>query len=433
MTLMSFVSAGAATLLSPLLPFWLRTRARRGKEDAARLGERKGIASMPRPPGTLLWLHAASVGEAISILPVLSALAAEAPRLNILLTTGTLTSATLMAERLPALGLWRVIHQFAPLDVPRWVARFLDHWRPDAAAFVESELWPNTIAAVAARKIPLAMVNGRMSGRSFARWRRWPRLAQRLLAAFDLVMAQSGRDARRLRRLGASGVEAPGNLKFSAPPLTVDQNELHRLQAAIGTRPVWLAASTHPGEEIQVIAAHRILANRYPDLLTLIAPRHPARGAEIAALSNDLAVSRRALGELPPAPASGGTLWVLDTLGEMGLWYRLARIVFVGGSLIPHGGQNPLEAARLGCVVAFGPHMRNFAEASQILLEAGAATRIADAEQLAAWAGGLLAAPARAETMGRAGLTVASGLVDLPERVAETLLGLLPDDMLSSA
>ncbi len=426
MSLISLLWAGTATAISPVLPMLLRRRAQRGKENPARLGERYGITDLARPDGKLLWLHAASVGETISILPVLRVLADRAPGLKLLLTTGTLTSATLAAERLPALGLDRVIHQFAPLDVPRWIGRFLDHWRPDAAAFVESELWPNTINTIAARKIPLAMVNGRMSGRSFARWRRWPRLAQRLLAAFDLIMAQSGRDARRLSRLGAPDVAAPGNLKFAAPPLDANPEELRDLQAATAGRPIWLAASTHPGEDEQIIAAHSILAPTHPGLLTLIAPRHPARGADIAALAGDLPVSRRALGDGPT-----GAIWVLDTLGEMGLWYQLAGIVFIGGSLIPHGGQNPLEPARLGCAIAFGPHMQNFAEAVSALRAAGAAQQVTDAATLAAWVDQLLRHPDQRETMAEAGFAVSAGPADLPERVAETLLGLLPPDVLS--
>ena len=223
MSLLSSVWASAATAASPALRVVLRHRARRGKEVAERLAEREGVDGTPRPEGRLLWLHAASVGESVSILPVLSAIARAASDLTILLTTGTVTSATLLDRRLPELGLQgRVVHRFAPLDVPRWTDRFLDHWRPDAAAFIESELWPNLLAGCRSRGIPAALLNARLSARSHRRWRRAPGLAGELLAVFSVIQAQSELDATRLRDLGASIVTAPGNLKFAAPPLPAD-------------------------------------------------------------------------------------------------------------------------------------------------------------------------------------------------------------------
>ncbi|HYZ61482.1 MAG TPA: glycosyltransferase N-terminal domain-containing protein, partial [Acetobacteraceae bacterium] len=311
----------AATLGVPALRLMLRRRAVRGKEDTTRLPEREGFDATPRPEGKLLWLHAASVGEAVSVLPVLSSLAAQAPCLGVLFTTGTVTSARLLEQRLPELGLARVLHRFVPLDVPAWAARFLDHWRPDAAAFVESELWPNLLAACQARGIPLMLVNGRMSARSFRSWRRVPGFARQMLGAFDRVHPQSPEYGERLRALGARRLEPAGNLKLAAPPLPVDAAELARLQAAIGDRPVWLAASTHPGEEALAGAVHRRLAPSHPGLLTIIAPRHPGRGAEVAAGLGG--APRRACGDPPP---SGG-LWIADTMGELGLLYRVSPLV----------------------------------------------------------------------------------------------------------
>ncbi len=418
----------ASSALAPLLPAWLRLRARRGKEVPERICERRGIATRPRPEGALLWVHAASVGEAASLLPVLSALHRLRPALSVLATTGTVTSAALLADRLPRLGLTdRVIHQFVPLDVRAWVRRFLDHWRPDAAAFVESELWPNTIVEAHARGIPLALINARISVRSYARWRRSPGVARALLARFRMVQAQSGRDAGRLVALGARGVEAPGNLKFAAPPLPVDEAELARLRGLIGARPVWLAASTHPGEEAQVMQVHRALALDRPELLTIVAPRHPDRGAEVAPLAAPLSVTRRSLGE-PPS----GAVWVADTLGELGLFYRLAQVAFIGGSLIAHGGQNPLEGARLGCPVVFGPHTHNFAEATAALIEAGAAARVTDAAALERVVGDLLDDPSHRAAMGAAGAAAAGRHADLPDQVARALLGLLGTGRIST-
>lgn len=409
----------ATRLAAPALRLMLRRRATRGKEIASRLPERRGIDASPRPPGRLLWLHAASVGETVSLLPVLQALPES---VEVLLTTGTVTSAELVARRLPALGLeGRVRHRFVPLDVPGWVARFLDHWRPDAAGFVESELWPNLLAGCARRGVPVALINARLSPRSFARWRRVPGLARRVLAPVTLALAQSDADAGRLAALGVRNVLSRGNLKFATPPLPVDAAELARLAALLGERPRWLAAATNPGEEALVIAQHRRLAARHAGLLTIIVPRHPERGAEIAGLALDLPCPRRSEG-LDPPPGPG--LWLGDTLGEMGLYYRLAPIAFVGRSLVPLGGQNPLEPARLGCAVAVGPHTFNFVEPVRVLDEGGALTRLTDAGALGDWVDLMLSEPARREALGEAAVRVASRDQGLPREVADRLAAL---------
>jgi 3-deoxy-D-manno-octulosonic-acid transferase len=413
--------AAAATLAAPVLRVLLARRAVRGREVASRLAERRGFAGQPRPPGRLLWLHAASVGETVSVLPVVAGLPAE---IEVLFTSGTVTSAELLARRLPELGVERrVRHRFVPLDVPRWAARFLDHWRPDAAAFVESEIWPNLLTACDMRGIRRMLVNGRMSARSFANWRRVPGFARTLFGGFARVQAQSAADAGRLAALGARDVESPGNLKFAAPPLPVPQEALPALRAVLAGRPVWLAASTHPGEEDIVAAAHRALAPAHPGLLTIIVPRHPDRGAEIAAAITDTHVRRRALDEGPP---EGAGIWVADTLGELGLFYAATGLAFVGGSLVPHGGQNVLEAARLGCAVAVGPHTANFAEPVAALAKAGALARVGGADPLAAWVAAMLADPARRDAAGTAGRGAASHDADLPARVAAALCSLLP-------
>ncbi|HVC59383.1 MAG TPA: 3-deoxy-D-manno-octulosonic acid transferase [Acetobacteraceae bacterium] len=417
------VWAGAARLAAPGLRVMLRLRLARGKELPGRLAERHGIDPSPRPPGQLLWLHAASVGETTSILPVLPPLLAGAPDLTVLFTTGTVTAAALLAQRLGPDQQARVLHRFVPLDVPRWAARFLDHWRPDAAAFLESELWPNLLAACHARHIKLMLVNARLSPRSFARWRRAPGFARALLAVFDRVQARGEADAERLRALGARRVDVPGDLKFAASPLPVDAAELARLQALLSGRPVWLAASTHPGEEALVFAAHQQIAVRYPSLLTILAPRHPERGASIAATAAPLPVTRRALNDAPP-PGQG--IWLVDTLGELGLCYRLAPIAFVGRSLEPPGGgQNLLEPARLGCAIAVGPHTGNFLEHAALLREAGALVQVADAAALAGFVSALLADPARRRAMGCRAAAVVQRHGNLAEHTAAALLDLL--------
>ena len=416
-----------ATLGVPLLERMLDRRVVAGKEDAARLNERRGYETGPRPPGRLLWLHAASIGEAVSVLPMLLSLQRQDPALTTLFTTGTLTSARLLEIRLPELGLDRVLHRFVPLDVPAWANRFLDHWRPDVACFVESELWPNLLGASQRRGIKLMLVNARMSAGSMRRWRQVGGFARQVIGVFDCVHAQSPEYAGRLKHLGARNLLPPGNLKRAAPPLPVDPAEAARLTALIGARPIWLAASTHPGEEALAGAVHRRLAADHPGLLTIIAPRHPERGAEIAAalradITTELGPPRRSLGQDPPP----GGIWVADTLGELGLLYALAPIVFVGRSLAGEGGQNPLEPARFGAALAVGPHTGNFVEISEMLLSAGGMVRVADGDALADWVDHMLRDPASRAAAGRAARAVADGEQALPDRVAAALLALMP-------
>ncbi len=404
MSLSARIWAGTATLAAPGLRVLLRLRLARGKEAPGRLNERRGIEPTRRPLGRVLWLHAASVGETASVLPVLLRLLQDMSDLTVLFTTGTLTAAALLAQRLAVEGQHRVLHRFVPLDVPAWVARFLDHWRPDAAAFVESELWPNLLAACKARGIPLMLCNARMSARSFARWQRTPQFAREILSMFLRIQPRSEEDARHLRRLGAANLDPPADLKFAAAPLPVDDAELVRLTELLKGRPLWLAASTHPGEEAVACAVHRALVERHPDLLTIVAPRHPERGATIAVEAAPLTTRRRSQGEAPPEAG----IWIADTLGEMGLWYRLARIVFVGRSLLPPGGgQNPLEPARLGCAIAAGPHTANFAEHVVLLRRANALEVVTDASALTDFVAAKLGDPQAVRAMGcRAGAAV---------------------------
>ncbi|MFM7423380.1 MAG: 3-deoxy-D-manno-octulosonic acid transferase [Alphaproteobacteria bacterium] len=414
-----------ASLLAPFLPFYLRRRVAKGKEIAERLPERQGHAAA-RPPGRLVWCHAASNGETLSLLPVLEALAKQDPALSFLVTTGTVTSARLLEQRLsPALAS-RTQHRFLPLDVPRWVARFLEGWRPDLAVIVESELWPNMLAAAEAARVPLALVNARMSARSAKTWGWAPGFARALLGRFGLILAQTEADAARFSALAGREVPCWGNLKYAAPPLPADPAELARLSAAWAGRPVWLAASTHPGEDEIILAAHRLLAPAHPGLLTVIVPRHPPRGPDIVGLAGDLPVARRGAGQEAGAEVA---VYVADTLGELGLFYRLARVALIGGSLVPHGGQNPLEAARLGCPIITGPHHFNFSEIIARLSAAHGLIETPDgsgaAEALAAHVARLLADPAAGQAMAGAAAALAQGQADLPPLLATSLLPLI--------
>lgn len=368
---------------TPVLPAALLWRLARGKEDRARLNERVGHASLHRPPGRLAWLHGASVGEAIALQPLLLRLRARG--FNVLLTTGTVTSARVMEDRLPE----GVTHQFAPLDAPAYVRRFLDHWEPDIALFAESELWPNMILETDARGVPLVLVNARVSERSYLRWRRFPKTIQAVLGAVDLCLAQSPADATRLMDLGAARVQVAGNLKYDVPALPADPTQLARLRALIGARPVWLAASTHAGEEEIALAAHCGLLDRFPNLLTIVAPRHPERGGQIAAMARQYGVpaSQRSSGGIPGPETQ---FYVADTIGEMGLFYRLCGIVFLGKSLAGEGGQNPIEPVKLGAAILHGPNVSNFADVYAAFDAEQGAMQVQDVESLAAALAALL-------------------------------------------
>jgi 3-deoxy-D-manno-octulosonic-acid transferase len=398
----------AGRLAAPGLRRMLLRRASRGKEIPERLGERFGIAGQARREGRLIWVHAASVGETISVLPVIDAMAKRA---NILLTTGTVTSAKLAAARLPDSAL----HQFVPLDVPAWVAKFLDHWRPDAAVFVESELWPGILEDCDSRGIPRLLINARISDRSANKWRRAPGLARRVLAPFRYIHAQSAGDAANLQSLGVTDVLEWGNLKFFAPVLPVDVAQLAEFQILV-PGPLWLAASTHPGEEILVLQAHEKLLSAYPNLVTVVVPRHPERGGQIAALADG---PQRSLGQQPVA----GKLYVADTLGELGLFFRAAPFAFIGNSLVGFGGHNVIEPALLARPVITGPHLENFVEAAARLREAGALADIADADGLETQVRVWLDNPAAAQAAGQAAQAAFQSAGDLPQRLARLILG----------
>jgi 3-deoxy-D-manno-octulosonic-acid transferase len=408
-------------LARPMAGLVLAFRARHGKEDPARHRERVGFASTARPQGLLVWVHAASVGEASAILPLLSALVERRPDLHILLTTGTVTSTRFVADRLPP----RVVHQLVPLDSPAFVARFLDHWRPCLAVLTEQEVWPNLVIETHARGIPVTLVNARMSERSFARWQSNSRVARALFSRLTLVLAQNDLFATRFTDLGAPHAIVAGNLKIDAPPPPVDKTAFYALDTALSGRPRLVAASTHDGEDMVIAAAHRQLARRFDGFCTIIAPRHPHRGPAIAeALAAEgFRVARRSLGELP-GPTTD--IYVADTIGELGTLYALTSIAFIGGSLVARGGQNPIEAVRHGAAVLTGPSTFNFEDATRVLLEGGGATQVASADDIAQRTAQLLGDPAGlADTRERA-LRALNTLSGALERTLAALLPLVP-------
>ncbi|HEY2068002.1 MAG TPA: 3-deoxy-D-manno-octulosonic acid transferase [Rhizomicrobium sp.] len=410
----------ATTVLAPAIPLLLRSRLKRGKEDAVRLPERLGRASLTRPDGQLIWIHGASVGECLSVLPLIGELL-KAPGRHVLVTSGTVTSSKLMAERLPP----GAFHQYAPIDTPGSIRRFLAHWKPDIGLFVDSEIWPNMLSQAKRSGAKLAIINGRMSERSFHGWLYARKTAAAIMGLFDVALAQDDETAERLRKLGARDVRTSGNLKADAPPLPADAAKLASLRAAIGNRPVLLASSTHPGEDEIILPAHDLLRRSRPNLLTIIVPRHAERGPDIAMLCGTRPTLRRSQHVLP----DGGTaIYIADTMGELGLFYRTSPIAFIGGSLIAHGGQNPLEPARLHCAVMAGPHTFNFTPAYDAIFAEQGAGRVTSSSEIAALAGKCFADPQFCRTLGDAAAHGADRLGGAMERTRAAV-----EDLLSHA
>jgi 3-deoxy-D-manno-octulosonic-acid transferase len=378
MTLPLILYAIGTAAVRPLLPLWLRFRVDRGKEDPARLNERYGLPSKPAFDAPTLHIHAASVGESLTVLPLIERLTWQG--FCVIVTSGTRSSAKLLQERLPP----RAVHQYAPLDVPLYRQRFLEHWQPRAQILVESEIWPHFLLTAQHNNVPVLLINARLSQRSFARWQRLPQTGKRLLGCLHQILAQTHEDAARWQKLGGAdlAVGISGNLKFDVPPLPVDPHALEMFAAQLGLRPVFVAASTHPGEDEMILAAHAHVLRNRPDALCLLVPRHPERGDRVVELARRLGfvvAQRHHTEEVTPQTQ----VYVADTIGEMGIWYRLASMVFLGGSLKPHGGQNPIEPAKLGAMVLHGPYTHNFAMVYQELLAARASVCVNDAASLA--------------------------------------------------
>ena len=384
-------------LAGPWLERHLDRRAAAGKEEWERLGERRGESSLPRPPDRLLWLHGASVGETQSLLALMAALRQRLPALHLLVTCGTVAAARLLAARLPA----GAVQQYLPLDRRAWVERFFDHWRPDAGIIADSELWPNLLLVAQRRRLPLALVNGRLSQRSFRRWRWLRGFARRILESFAVIATVDEAQRGRFAALGAAHAVVAGNLKAAAPMLGYDETELASFKAACAGRFVILLASSHEPEErllTLALAPHQTPA-RTPPLL-LLAPRHPARADAIAedlraALQEGRGLPRRSRAALP---SDRDRAYLADSLGEMGLWFRLADIVVMGGALIDKGGHNPIEPALIGRPILTGPHIGNFADLYGRLAATGGCRILPDATTLASNVAALLADPhARSE------------------------------------
>lgn len=424
MSAVPFVYRAYVAATTALLPIAARTERRklaRARIPAVRAGEKLGHATESRGDADpLVWFHAASVGESLSVLSLITRMGEALPQARFLITSGTATSAKLVAARLPP----RSVHQFAPLDAPGPLRRFLAHWRPDAAIFVESELWPQMLRRTHATGARMALLNARLSEKSVERWKRQEALARHVFEVFDLILTQNDRMAEAMIAMHAppERVARGTNLKAFAAPLPVDQTALKAARDALAGRPVWIASSTHEGEEETVLEAHRALLRRWPDLHLILAPRHPERGDRVARmiLEAGLTTTRRSARDAP-----GGQVYLADTLGELGVWYALGDIVFVGGSLRPIGGHNPFEVAQAGAGVLSGPHVANFAETYDELERAGAVRHVADEAELAAAVTDLLDnGPALAE-MKAAGAAFAATKDDQLDGIARRLIDTL--------
>ena len=395
----------------------LNRRLAAGKEHPTRIGERRGEPGRPRPEGRLIWFHAASVGEVLSILELVRRLVGDDPDLNFLITSGTVTSAQAVESRLPD----RAVHQFIPLDVVPFVRRFLDHWRPDLAVWTESELWPALIVETHTRGVPMVLVNARLSDRSYRRWWLMPWTASALLNRFLVIHAQDGVTSYNMRRLGLNPdrIEVTGTLKEGSSALPFDEPERADLAQAIGRRGTWLAASTHPGEEELAADAHRKILRRAPRMLMILVPRHPERGRDIVDILR-LAGWRVALRSADEPLQPDTEIYVADTLGEMGLWYRIAPISLVCGSLVPVGGHNPFEPAALGSAILHGPHVANFRDIYERLAAAGAAKLVRKPDEITAAVTALLA-PDQVAAMAHAAWEVCSSGARVTDRALEML------------
>lgn len=406
----------ATTLGGPLIRLYLGKRLKRGKEDPLRFDERLGKASLPRPDGKLVWMHGASVGESLSILPLIERILKDHAGWSVLVTTGTITSARLMEERLPD----GAIHQYVPVDRVSYIRRFLEHWKPDLALWVESEFWPNMVIETRASAIPMVILNGRMSSASFSGWLKNHAMIKRILSSFQLVLAQSNLDADRFRTLGASNIATPGNLKFASGALPVNDTALQTLLDQVGARPCWLAASTHNGEETACGQVHQSLKGEIGGLLSIIVPRHPERGPSIV---DEL--KRRGLNVVCRTSNDAITpetdIYVADTLGELGLFYRLCDVVFIGKTLTGGGGQNPIEPAQLSCALIFGPDMSNFEDSSQKLIDVGGARQIETVQSLTLAIQDLLNDEPMRIHAANAALNMAQSEADVLDRVAHHL------------
>jgi len=412
---------GLTKVLAPALPLWLKHRAKVGKEDPIRQSERFGQASITRPAGQLFWMHGASVGEVTMILPLIDKVLAEYPNAHVLVTSGTTTSAELMAKRLPA----SAFHQYIPLDTPKAVTAFLEHWKPDIAIWSESEIWPNLLLQTKARNIPMALINARMSEKSLNSWFKRRKSGLRLFGCFDVILAGDNPTANGLSKILGQKVESIGNLKNAASALSVNLNELAELKKSIGERPVWIAASVHQAESYSVLLAHEEVLKSFPEALLVYAMRHPTEKAvnNLKINSPNQIFVQRSNGGIPTKQTS---VFLFDTLGEMGLSYSLSDVAFVAGSLRSDlMGHNPLEPARLNIPTVTGPYISSFEDTYAPFLESNAMIQIAESDQLGKTITAMLTSPKTRQEMISRASKIVNAQSDVLNRTIDAIKALL--------
>ncbi|MEM6812008.1 MAG: 3-deoxy-D-manno-octulosonic acid transferase [Pseudomonadota bacterium] len=366
-----------AIILTPILKFHLYYRGNWGKEDKARLNERYGITETKKPNGELIHIHAASIGESQSALILIKMLQQEGR--NFLITSGTVTSAEILKQRLPE----NAFHQYIPLDHPKWVKSFISHWKPNLIIFLESEIWPNLLQEINKQNIPAILLNARLSDESFERWSKFKKTAKKLLKIFSLIIAQSNKDKLRFELLGGNAAYS-NNIKLNAEPLSFDSKELSKLQNAVGNRPLWVYASTHEGEEELAASLHRRLKKYIPNILTIIVPRHPHRGKELETKIKSLGTNVTRRGENKSLPNEGTDIYLCDTLGELGVFYSLSSIAMIGRSFSKDGGggHNPVEAAQFDTMILTGPKIQFQRNLFDPMFNIGAAVQVQNEEEL---------------------------------------------------
>jgi 3-deoxy-D-manno-octulosonic-acid transferase len=403
---------------------YIEKRKKIGKEDLKRFNERVGRTQKERPAGRLIWLHGASVGESISMLPLINRLLEIYPDVHIMVTTGTTTSAEVMAKRLPE----RAFHQYLPIDNPVFSTRFIRHWQPNIALWFESEFWPAMLSTIKRKNIPLILINGRISNKSFKRWQQFDFIIKELLGCFTTCLGQSEEDAYRLRVLGAKDAMCLGNLKYAGLPIPVDADKKAEILSQIGDRPIWLVSSTHNDEEFKIGRFLKDLQSKHPNLLTIIAPRHPNRGVEIRDKLRDEYNLNVALRSAAENIEEQTEVYIADTIGEMGIWYDISPIVFIGGSLIPHGGQNFMEPSRCRDAVIVGPHMHNFTDAMNRAKKADAIIQVNDVIELMDTVSNLLSNKELLEAKRSLAYNWATGEAKVLDGIVEKIQGYIKDE-----
>ena len=408
------------TFGKPIIMRLLNQRLKNGKEDPERLRERFGVPSISRPEnGPLMWVHVASVGEAQSMLRLVDLFLEQNLTGSVLMTTITRNSADLLGKRLPP----RAFHQYLPVDRPKWAKRFLDYWQPDLVLWAESELWPSILSEIHKRNIPAALINARMSPSSFRNWSRAKGMAQNILSAFTVILTQTKTDCDYFIKLGGRSVVPVGNIKFASPPLPHNQNDLSALKTATQNRPLWVYASTHEGEEELAAETHLALRDEFPNLLTIIVPRHPERCVSILNSLEHYGLSITCRGQNKTLPETDTDIYIVDTMGELGLFYSLSPLSCIGRSFSADGGggHNPLEAAQLGSAVLHGINIQNLRDIFDPMDEAGGAICLQKPQDLAPAVRNFLKDTDAIHQLAKNGYTYAKGQEDILTHVVEEL------------